>query len=98
MDVYDKHRELVLAVFRMSMNLRAETLSYGFGEQQRPWETRPRNVRILGRSKMEVKVKMAAQVGLKEFSGRDDESLIPVLTNLLRFTSDSIESFAEEFR
>src|SRR5207244_1463826 len=97
MDRIDKHRELVLAVYSMSVNIRAETQLHALGEQM-PWELKPRNVRIVDRSPVQVKGKMAAQVTFREFSKRDDESIIPTLKNLLRFTTDAIDSFAEEFR
>ena len=62
-----------------------------------PWERIPRNVRFITAPNVEVKVKMSAQITLSEFSGRDDESIIPTLQNLLHFTTDAIESFAGEF-
>jgi len=96
MDISDKHRELILAVYSMNVNLRAETQLLGFGEQM-PWELNPRNFRIYGKSPVQVKGKMSAQITFREFSGREDEPIIPMLNKLLDFTTNTIESFAEEF-
>jgi len=96
MDRIDKHRELVLAIYIMSVNISADTQLVGVGRQM-PWELKPRDVRIVVVGNVIMKGKMSAQVTFREFSGRDEQSIIPTLNNLLRFTTDSIESFAEEF-
>jgi len=98
MDIIDKHRELVLAAFMMSVNYAAKADIPGIGIQM-PWEFAPRLIRHTGPpTNMQMKIKMSAQITLGEFSERDDQPIIPTLQNLLRFTSDAIESFAEEFR
>jgi len=97
LDRIDKHRELVLTVYIMQMNISANAQVSAIGEQM-PWELKPRNVRLVGSpTNVEMKVKMAAQITLGEFNRRDDQPLIPTLQNFLRFTSDAVESFAEEF-
>jgi|HubBroStandDraft_4_1064222.scaffolds.fasta_scaffold40725_2 hypothetical protein len=96
LDRIDKHRELVLAVYIMQLNITANAQIRGFGEQM-PWEVKPRNVRLVGPPTVDMQAKMSVQVTLGEFSGRDDQPLIPTLQNFLRFTNDAIESFAGEF-
>ena len=96
MDRIDKHRELVLTVHIMRVNVQANALFTGTG-QQLPWEVRPRNVRLTGPPQVDVKLKMAADVTFREFSGRDDDPIIPTLHNLRCFAVDSIDSFASEF-
>ena len=96
MDIFDKHRELILAVFIMKLNIVGNVEIHGHG-QLRPWEIRPRNFVPSGEPKVNMKINMAAQVTLGEFSGRDDESIIPTLNSLHRFTVDTIENFRDEF-
>lgn len=97
MDIIDKHRELVLAVLIGQVNISANAEIPGIGVMM-PWEIKPRAVRHTGPpTKVEMKVKMSAQITFGEFSGRKDPSLIPTLQNFLRFTIDAVESFAEEF-
>ncbi len=96
MDRIDKHRELVLAVFIMKLDIQANATAHGFGVCM-PWEKMPRSIHLVGPPDVKMKVKMSAQITLGEFSGREDLPLIPTLHNLLTFTVDSIESFAEEF-
>ena len=96
MDIHDKHRELILAIFVMHLNIIGNVEISGHGIQM-PWETVPRKIVLTGEPKVNMEIKMAAQITLREFSGRDDESIIPTLQNLLRFTTDSVNSFAEEF-
>ena len=97
LDKIDKHRDLVLVVYIMQVNISASAQANAVGEQM-PWEISPRNVRIVGPpTNMQMQVKMSAQISLREFSKRDDEPIIPVLQNLLRFAINSVESFAEEF-
>jgi hypothetical protein len=96
LDRTDKHRELVLAVYIMKLNISADVSFEAFG-QQLPWESKPRNVRVLGEPVVDMKGNMSAQVTFKEFSGRDDEHLIPMLKKLLDFTVNAIESFAGKF-
>jgi hypothetical protein len=96
MDIFDKHRELKMAVFIAKLNISGNVQVKGFG-QQMPWEKRPRSMFILDNPEVDMKAQMFAQVTFSEFSGRDDESIIPTLQHLLRFTTDAIESFAEEF-
>ena len=79
------------------MNISATAQATGIGEQM-PWELRPRNVRIIGPpTNVEMKVKMSAQISFGEFNKRNDEPIIPMLQNLLRFATNSVESFADEF-
>ena len=96
MDRIDKHRELIMAVQIMNVRIfrGATAVGYGF---IRPWEIRPRNVRIMGHPDVNMNVEMSANITLGEFRGTKDESIIPTLNDLLRFTRDSIESFLEEF-
>lgn len=96
MDRTDKHRELILAVYIMKLNVTGNAQFTAVG-QQMPWELKPRNLRILGVSEVQVKGQMSAQITFKEFSGRDDQPIIPTLQNLLSFTVNSVESFASEF-
>ena len=97
MDLRDKHRELILAVYIMKLNIVGNAQYPGIGTQM-PWEIRPRNIRITGPpTNMEMKANMSIEVTLREFSGRDDAPLIPTLQDFLRFTIDAVESFAEEF-
>jgi hypothetical protein len=97
LDRIDKHRELVLVVYIMHMNISASAQVAAIGEIM-PWELKARNVQIVGSpTNVEMKVKMAAQVILGELSRRDDQPIIPTLQNFLRFTTDAVESFAEEF-
>lgn len=96
-DRIDKHRELVLVVYIMLMNISATAQVSAVGELL-PWELKPRNVRFVAPPRnVEVNVKMSAQISFSEFNKRDDEPVIPMLKNLLRFTTDAIESFAKEF-
>jgi hypothetical protein len=97
MDIIDKHRELVLAAFIMNVNFAATADIPGIGIQM-PWEITPRLIRYTGPpTNMQMKVKMSAQITLGELRERDDQPIIPTLQNLLRFTSDAVESFAKEF-
>ncbi|HET9406023.1 MAG TPA: hypothetical protein VFO39_02185 [Candidatus Sulfotelmatobacter sp.] len=96
MDIIDKHRELKMANYIANLNINGEVRVTGVGRQM-PWELRPRNVLILDVPQVDMKAKMFAQVTFSEFSGPGDESIIPTLQTLLRFTSDKIESFAIEF-
>lgn len=96
-DRIDKHRELILTVYIMQLNISANAQVSAIGEML-PWELKPRNVHLVGSpTNVEMKVKMAAQISLGEFSRRDDQPIIPTLQNFLRFTTDAVESFAEEF-
>jgi hypothetical protein len=96
MDIADKHRELILAVAILRVLTSANAIVDAIGEYV-PWELNPRNVRITGIRKMDVKLKMSAQVTFGKFAGRQDEPIIPTLQNLLRFTSDAVDSFAKDF-
>jgi hypothetical protein len=96
MDRNDKHRELVLLAYTGALNVNAMAQASGVA-QMMPWEIKARSVHIIGPAKVEMKIQMAAQIALNEFSGREDQPIIPTLQNFLRFTSDAIESFAEEF-
>jgi hypothetical protein len=70
--------------------------AFGYGRQM-PWELRPRDIRIVDVPKLDMQVNMSPQIAFGHLSGRDDEPIIPALQNLLRFTTDAINSFAEEF-
>lgn len=96
MDNFDKHRELKMAVFMAKLNITGDVQVRGFGKQI-AWELKPRNVTILDVPQVDMKAQMFPQVTFREFSGRDDESIIPTLQNLLAFAVHSIESFANEF-
>ena len=96
MDRIDKHRELVLTVHIMRVNIQANAALNGTG-QQLPWEVNPRNVRLTRPPQVDMKVKMSADVTFREFSGRDDDPIIPTLQNFLRFSADSLEGFTVEF-
>jgi 5-deoxy-D-glucuronate isomerase len=96
MDRIDKHRELILVACTGQVNVRANAEIPAIGVIV-PWEVRPRIIQLIGREKVDMKAEMTVQVALSELSERKDQPLIPTLQNLLRFTSDAIESFAEEF-
>jgi len=97
LDRIDKHRELVLAVYIMRLDVAATAQANGIGIQM-PWELRPRIIGAISPPRnVEMKVKMSAQVTLGEFRGREDKPIIPTLQDLLDFTVNSIEGFAGEF-
>lgn len=96
MDRIDKHREVVMAIQIMKLQISAGATAIGFGIQK-PWENRPRRVQLVGHSDVEMNVKISANITLGEFTGANDESIIPTLVNLLRFTRNSVQSFSGEF-
>lgn len=96
-DRTDKHRELILAIYTGQLSVDAVAQFPGVGVQL-PWEIRPRNTRITGPpTKVEMKGKMTVQIALGEFNRPKDQPLIPMLQNFLRFTIETVESFAKEF-
>jgi hypothetical protein len=97
MDRIDKHRELILVACSGQLNLSANATIQGLGQIQ-PWEIKARNVVITGPAEVEMKAQMTAQITFNELTKRDDQPIIPTLQNLLRFTIDAVNSFAEEFR
>jgi hypothetical protein len=96
MDRVDKHRELILVAFSGQLNVMANAVLPGIGLMV-PWEVRPRVIQIVGQGKVDMKAEMTAQIALGELSERKDQPIIPTLQNFLRFTSNSIETFANEF-
>src|SRR5208283_270059 len=62
MDLWDKHRELILGVYIMQLNVVANAQYPGIGLLI-PWEIRPRNTRITGPpTNVDMKAKMSIQV------------------------------------
>jgi hypothetical protein len=97
MDIFDKHRELKLAVFTGQLHTFANVQAQGIA-QQMPWEIRPRGPVIYTEPpKVDMGAKLIAQVAFGEISGREDKPIIATLKDFLSFTSDAIESFAPEF-
>lgn len=97
MDRIDKHRELILSIFIMQLTIAGKAQIQAIARQM-PWESKPsRIVSVIGKPKVDMKIKMVPQITLGEFRGPDDEPIIPTLQNFLHFTRDSIESFASEF-
>jgi len=97
LDRIDKHRELILVACSGQLSINANTIIPGLGQIQ-PWEIRARNVLITGPAEVEMKAQMTAQITFNELTKRDDQPIVPTLQNLLRFTTDAVNSFAEEFR
>jgi hypothetical protein len=95
MDRIDKHRELIVVPCIGQLNLTGSAEIPAVG-QIMPWEIKPRNARITGPATVQMKGQLTVQVALGEFTQREDQSLVPTLRNFLRFTSDAVESFAEE--
>ena len=97
LDKFDKHRELVdvapspygRAVREESqvLNTVKDSASGGF-----------RVVSIPTPRKVKVYAQMFLDVAFTQVGKWEPEPLIPFLENLLRFTSNSVESFADEFR
>jgi hypothetical protein len=97
MDITDKHRELVLvAATARAYIVATGTLNIVMENKANvpPWGVPV----IIGMSKVDVGCDMSPQVAFEQFGKRENESIIPALTQLLRFTSNLIESFAGEFQ
>ncbi|MGH9499568.1 MAG: hypothetical protein ACRD3L_10545 [Terriglobales bacterium] len=94
MDRIDKHRVLLVAVHTMNLNIVASLSGIGY---QMPWERQPRVGKLSPMSQMEMEGKMSPQIAFSELARREDQAIIPTLQSFLRFTSNAIESFADEF-
>jgi hypothetical protein len=97
LDRIDKHRELVLVAAAVTTNLKIGLAAL---VEQHAFETKPRRVvAVGGRSSVQVNGQMSGQIALdKSLTGNGEaEPIVPFLENLLRFASNSVESFSGEF-
>jgi len=95
MDRTDKHRELTLVI--LAAGFRSEATGV------RQWLIIKNvgipiaNIPLLGTRDLKVNTKICAYVAFGKAVKGEFEPIIPFLERLHRFTSDSIESFADEF-
>jgi hypothetical protein len=96
LDVVAKHRELNVVIPNMGMKLQGR----GSQPMLTVKDSASGGFRIIGPAgppKVDVYGELSAQVAFAEFSEREGEPLVEFLDKLARFSSDSIESFADEF-
>jgi hypothetical protein len=95
-DRKDKHRDLILSMYSISLAPFRRVHSHVWREHY-PWETTPRRVIPLYTEKVEDGGDVALQIAFRELSEREDKPIVPTLQYLLNFARDSVESFSGEF-
>ena len=95
MDRTDKHRELTLVISTPGARLEATGVRQSLIVKKAGIPIA--NIPVLGTRDVKVNTKISAYVAFGKAVKGEFESVIPFLQQLHRFTSDSIESFADEF-